>query len=82
MTSQSDIGGLRIELVCRVRHQNRHDVCVLNQLSSPDSDRSYKHATAYGGTVISWAVRSLNPRPAVMLGVKRERLEKGVDIPK
>ena len=28
------------------------------------------------------AVRSLYPRPAVMLGVNNERLENGVDIPK
>lgn len=40
------------------------------------------YATAYGGTVMSCAVRSLYPRPAVILGVNNERLENGVDIPK
>jgi hypothetical protein len=40
------------------------------------------YAVAYGGTVMSCARKFENPRPAVIDGVKRERLEKGVEMPK
>lgn len=38
--------------------------------------------TAYGGTVISWASRSLNPRPAVMDGVNSDKELNGTEMPK
>jgi hypothetical protein len=47
-----------------------------------ERDRRDVQATAYGGTVISCDFRPLYPSPAVILGVKRERLENGVEMPK
>lgn len=40
------------------------------------------YATAYGGTVMSCALRLEYPKPAVIAGVNSERLEKGVEMPK
>lgn len=40
------------------------------------------YATAYGGTVINCARKSEYPRPDVIAGVKSERLENGVEMPK
>jgi hypothetical protein len=40
------------------------------------------YATAHGGTVISCARKLVYPRPLVIAGVKRDRLEKGVEMPK
>ena len=62
-----------------------------NNLDGQDTERSRQrgspkenspYATAYGGTVISWAWRSLYPRPAVIEGVKYETELKGVDTAK
>ena len=40
------------------------------------------YATAYGGMVMSCAVREVYPRPATMAGMNRLRLENGTEIRK
>ena len=40
------------------------------------------YAAAYGGMVMSCAVREVYPRPATMAGMKRLRLENGTETRK
>jgi hypothetical protein len=40
------------------------------------------YATAYGGTVIKFAFKDLNPKPATIEGVNNDKLENGGDTPK